>query len=399
VREINVAVISDLHCHHSRKFLKTETPLEHSHLSSDMLNMPIKDRPIYSLIDLLNKETPKQKFDFLLCPGDITHQVDLQGFISGWQHIKTLGRELGAEIVATLGNHDVDSRYNLYPHDVFYIARRMGSDFPFKTDNTTYDFWSDGISFIEFENVKLLVINTVKFHTNKDLAARGIMEDLQLEKIEAYLEKKPDDKIKIALCHHHPIPHTRGNLGSEDLIELGSELVDKLNKYQFDLLIHGHKHDPWLRYSHGTNETLPIFSAGSFSFKGPGMMSGARNTFHTIRIIKDGNNKALGHIKTWEFLPFNGWRLADSGDHYFPPHSGFGYNGRVDDLVTRTKEILQAGNGEFIPWSEFIKQLSDVEFLVPEECHQYRDKLRLSNIITNPEFPKLPEIIGKLYKS
>lgn len=395
--EITIAVVSDLHCHHSRKFRKEDIPSRFSYLNTDLVRMPSKDHPVQSLLKLLTTEE-HMTADYLLCPGDITNQVDVQGFITGWEFVKEIGEILRVEeqhIVATLGNHDVDSRYNICNDDVFKIAQSIGRNFPIADEGLTQEFWSKGYCFIENKDIRILVINSVKFHTNKDSAVKGKMDEKQIEGIETYLENHQDNKVQIAVCHHHPIEHARWNLGTEDTIELGGHLLDKLNYFKFDLLVHGHKHDPWLRYSQGNNDSLPIFSAGSFSATSNFMFNSAKNTFHIIKLIKEGKNKALGSIRTWEYLPSNGWRRADSGDQFFPPNTGFGFQGKLDDLVKKSIEIIDSGNGSFLNWHSFKKQLKDVSYLTPDECVEFRNKLSEEGIITNPELPKEPNIIGK----
>ncbi|MBN8672817.1 MAG: metallophosphoesterase [Chitinophagales bacterium] len=395
--DITIAIVSDLHCHHSKKFKKDDQATSFSYLTTDLPRVPWKYHPVEALFELFKSE-PDIKADYLLCPGDITNQVDVQGFITGWEYVREIAQKLQVKeesLIATLGNHDVDSRFNIYPDNVFKTAECIGRNFPFKNDSKTMEFWAKGYCFIEHEAVRLLVINSVKFHCNKEAAIKGKMDDAQIEGIDEYLKATKDEKIQIALCHHHPIEHARFNLGTEDTIEKGGELLEVLNYHKFDLLIHGHKHDPWLRYSQGNNDSLPIFSSGSFSATSNFMINSAKNTFHIIKITKEGKDQAMGTIKTWEYLPATGWRKADSGDHFFPQNTGFGFSGKIDDLIAKSIDIIENGNGAFLEWSKFVPQIQDVLYLTPDECVEFRDKLNDQGIVMFPALPKEPKMIGK----
>jgi len=393
--EVEIAVMSDLHCHHSQKFKKDNTAKNYSYLTTDKPRHPSTEHPVQSLSELITKTGIKS--DFLLCPGDITNMVDVQGFITGWDFVKEIGEVLKVKkenVLATLGNHDVDSRYNLFD-EVFDLAKTIGGGFPLNDDDLIKTFWAKGFCIAEREQLRILIVNSVYFHSNSEETVQGKINEWQLQEIEIELKKFSDEKIQVALFHHHPIEHSRQKLGVEDVIAHGGQLMDLLNKFNFDLAIHGHKHHPWLRYSPGTGNTTPIFSSGSFAATSSAMVTGSKNTFHKITIKKNSGQKACGHIETWEYLPNNGWRLAESGDPFFPMYTGFGFNGSIDDLVTRTRDIINKGNGEFLKWNDFIEQAEEINYLTPDESIEFRKKLSKEGIITNPELPKIPNLIGK----
>src|SRR5947207_1949563 len=74
--EMTIAVISDLHCHHS-----SQEPAE-SLLISDADRAPSSQHPVEALLDLIR--TNALQATALLMPGDFTNRVDRQGFHSGW---------------------------------------------------------------------------------------------------------------------------------------------------------------------------------------------------------------------------------------------------------------------------------------------------------------------------
>ncbi|MNQ70277.1 cyclic 3',5'-adenosine monophosphate phosphodiesterase [compost metagenome] len=382
---IKIAIISDLHCHPTNVNYKSET-----FLKSDLLRNNTFNHPVEALNDLI--ETNHINVDIVLCPGDFSNKADVQGFISGWDFVLEIAKKLKSEnIIATIGNHDVPSRdaENL---DILSIAKGIGKDFPIKNRTLLAEFWDNGFCLIEDDNFQILVINSVKFHSNQSEIDRGRLSDQQLNNIKEKLQGNSTDKIKIALCHHHPIPHERLNLGSQDLMILGSELVDLLNSHKFDLLVHGHKHDPWLRYSTGSN-SLPVFSAGSFSATEQIIFSDRRNTFHTVEISKKNGSKAQGIIETYEFYVGKGWEKS-SGKQSLPFITGFGSNVKTEVISNGIETLMSSQN--YLKWEDIKKQVSDLIYLTHQELVELEEQLLSKNIQVVPSFPSSPQYLIKL---
>src|SRR3546814_398838 len=100
--KLKLAIISDLHCHP----INMENDV--TYLPSDKLRSPSNDHPVESLLKIIKKEGIST--DYTLCPGDFTDKASVIGFISGWNYSLEIHRALNSkEIIATLGNHDVDS--------------------------------------------------------------------------------------------------------------------------------------------------------------------------------------------------------------------------------------------------------------------------------------------------
>src|SRR5436190_1217368 len=74
--ELSIAIVSDLHCHHS-----SQGPAK-SLLLTDSDRSPSSQHPVESLIELIKTESLKASI--LLMPGDLTNEVDRQGMLLGW---------------------------------------------------------------------------------------------------------------------------------------------------------------------------------------------------------------------------------------------------------------------------------------------------------------------------
>lgn len=383
---LTVTIVSDLHCHPSN------SEFDDTYLKSDLLRSPSLDHPVESLLELIKKENLTT--DLTLCPGDLTNKSNKQGFISGWEFILEIHRGLnGKELIATLGNHDLDS-FGKNSEYSYEIAKGIKKGFPYQDSNDCDRFWSKGCDFIEKENYRVLVINSSHFHYDKSSASSGKISDDALEFIQKYLNGNKDNKLFITLAHHHPIDHSRLKLGEEDKIVNSHNLLEILGKARVDLFIHGHKHDPLLRYHNclETNYQIPILSSGSFSSTSNISFSGQRNTFHKIDLVKEGGNFAKGRIKTWSFMPKSGWKIRHD-EEGFHSYTGFGF---IGDISLLAKEIIDyVGDKVLVKWLEIEDNSPDVKYLIPTQAFELTQILEENNLIFGGgELSQVPKYIG-----
>lgn len=380
MERIKLAIISDLHCHPEDSNC--------TYLKTDLLRSPSKNHPVESLLEIIDQE--KLESDLTLCPGDFTDKANVQGLISGWGFSLEIGSKLKSkEIIATVGNHDVDvyaknSNYSLK------TVRGIKRNFPFKNTTATNEFWANGYTFLEESNYRILVINSSHFHYNRESAANGEISLGALENIEAYLKMKNDDKVCLAMSHHPPISHPNKQLGEDDKIVNGAELLNVLGKYKFDLFIYGHKHDPFIKYDSTSN--IPLFSAGSFSAGTNIMFSGSRNAFHIIEIIKE-KGISKGKIDTWTFLPHKGWE-KNFDRSAFAPNTGFGSPLKPKEIVDIIKSKFSTCKS--IKWEDLIKQVEDIQYLLPNESEELTKILKQNNWLFDKHIWEGPKTIYNL---
>lgn len=383
-KKLRIAVVSDLHCHPSTKVDNNGRKIDATYLYSDLLRNP--EHPIESLTDLLKSE----EVDLILCPGDFTDQSDKQGFISGWNYALELKDHFKAdEIIATIGNHDVDSRNN-YSNYSIDIPKKIKKNFPFKDDDLRKNFWAKGFAFIEKENFRILVINSCHFHFNKNKSISGEVDNDLLKDVDDYLKVNTEDKIQLMMCHHHPIRHSMFNLGEEDEIINSENLLSLLRRYKFDLIVHGHKHNPLLRYCNPTNiNKIAIFSSGSFSSKTNLMHTGIKNYFHIIDIKK--NEEVKGIINSWTYQPQVGWQKNYDENSFMPPNTGFGSKKTISDIKNEIVGFLNNKTHE--KWENVRKQVSDIDCIIPEEAKAIHIELEEMNYALDKHISNYPTMI------
>lgn len=382
-KKIKLAIVSDLHCHPALSNFKEND----SYLLTDSLRK--NAHPIQSLENTLNN-----KVDLIICPGDFTNKSNKQGLISGWDYVRDIKEILKAkDIIGTIGNHDVDVYGNCSSYS-FENAKYIGKKFPVPDEAMRDIFWSKGCAFYEDESVRILVINSCHFHYTKTQAGHGEVDEIMLNYIKEYLEPIDDDKILIALMHHHPIDHSRQDLGEDDKIVNSENLLNILGKYNFDLIIHGHKHDPLLRYHNSTQNSkrLTIFSSGSFSATSNNLYCGARNFFHIIEIEKT-NIECFGKIFSWTYFPKQGWEKIYDEKSY-PPFSGFGNKMSIENIATSIEQKFS--NISYLKWNSIVNDLPMVEYLIPQELHTLHTLLKEKNIYTDTTLDNFPSIAFKI---
>ena len=391
IKRLKIAVISDLHCHPEQKEYSKNNTL----LFSDKLRLPTSEHPVENLLDIIEAE--KLKVDLVLSPGDFTHQSDKQGFFSGWSYVNEIARALKAgDVIATIGNHDIDSRHT-YSNYSFDIPKKISQSFPVNKQNLQH-FWDTGFTFIEETDFQILVVNSTHFHTHSEKdnpmenpVVKGKMDSAQIEQIEKHLKEKHDPKkIRIALVHHHPVQHARQELGEHDFIENGEAFLNVLGDYRFDLLIHGHKHDPWLRYSNTQNGyPLPILSSGSFSATNQILWINKFNYFHLIELIKDDETPAKGILETLTFKNRIGWK-KDRDDGFYP-YSGFGYLDNLQLIVEKVKAQFAATG--MLKWEMVLEQIPELQHLTPDKMDELDEKLASEKIILTSKIGVRPQYV------
>jgi predicted MPP superfamily phosphohydrolase len=388
---LRIAIISDLHCHPKRK---PEEGKDETYLLTDKLRVPSKDHPVDDLLQKISKNIIN-KVDLTLCPGDFTDRANVQGFISGWGFSLEIHRALESkEIIATVGNHDVDV-YAKHSNYTLEIAKGIKRGFPVEEEIAQDIFWSKGCVILERESYRILLINSAHFHYNKEAAKSGEVSDAMIEYVDDYLSKKNDNKIQIAMSHHHPIDHSRLDLGEEDKIHNADSLLNILGKYKFDLFIHGHKHDPLIRYQPitGYSYNLPIFGSGSFSSYSNFMYTGVKNVFHLVTLNKEKVCK--GEIDTWTFLPKVGWTQPDD-ESAFPVHTGFGCNMDVESIGKKIVQLM-SDKGK-LNWGDLIVKIPDLPYLLPEQGKLLQELLSKNNLLIDKPIRVRPTEIYNVAK-
>jgi predicted MPP superfamily phosphohydrolase len=389
---LKIVVISDLHCHQVAKY--PEELAKHgfekkqeSYILTDN-QLPISQDPFLSFKELVRKLKDRGETldsDILVNLGDFGNKSCPEGIKKGWEVTNEIAKLTNVKtVVSTVGNHDVDSR-NIFDSDSFKFIKKLDINiFPTNDKIQNELYWQNGFVITEYDKYRLLIINTVHNHINKTEAEHGLISNESLNLLEEELEKINDSKLGIAICHHSPMGHTRIGSNNTDLMFNGDQLIPLLDKYNFELIMHGHKHDPMIRYGGGSGDSSLVFSAGSFSAIKDILLPMGVNTFHIINLEIKGNARSTGIIDTWFFIPTQGWK-KNVPNPYFKNRVGFGNS---IDIKRKSQEILDwfintANKKQLNYINEFIPQFKEIEFLIPIDIERLHSELRRKRIIVS----------------
>ena len=389
---LKIAVISDLHCHQLAKYPEENAKpgyekKQESYILTDT-PLPTYQDPFLSfkeLIRRLNDKGENLDSDILVNLGDFGNKSCPEGIKKGWEVTKEIAKLTNVKsIVSTIGNHDVDSRKVFGPDSFNFIKGLDINVFPTNEKSQNELYWENGFVITEYDKFRLVIINTVHNHTDKKEAEHGLISNESMNLLEEELEKINDSKLGIAICHHSPMGHSRIGSKNTDLMFNGDQLIELLDKYNFEIIMHGHKHDPMIRYGGGSGDSSLVFSAGSFSAIKDILLPMGVNTFHIINLEIKENARSTGIIDTWFFIPTKGWK-KDVPNPYFISKVGFGNS---IDIKRKSQEILDwfintANKKQLNYLNEFIAQFKEIEFLIPIDIERLHSELRRKKIIVS----------------
>ncbi|MCC4115348.1 metallophosphoesterase [Aromatoleum toluclasticum] len=386
---VTFALLSDLHAAPRSSDPKgTEVKLY-----SDGDSFGQHDSPLSSLYELINREGLTA--DFVICPGDMTNRADGGALKFVWDQLHKLRETLGAQqVIATVGNHDVDSR----GHDVGTIPRealmRLVPRFPIPVDALADHFWAHGYFMTTIGAVRFLVLNSSWLHEHRDELERGAVTSYTLEKLRRDLDGHPPAKFNVAVCHHHPHVHSELDLGS-DIMHNGQKLLDVLSGNGAWLVIHGHKHHPKVELAQGEFQQPIVLACGSFS----GRLEGAnatvsRNYFHMVHVEHVGEDAELrGVVESWNWVSGLGWERYGNANSTFPSRLGFGFEGSIPQLVRAVAESM--GTHQLKRWEEMVKLQPDLAHLTPRKLNALCSTLQSKyNILIARDETGLPSELG-----
>lgn len=362
-----IAIVSDLHAYDQLGANDKTAP---SYLwINNPENIPLRN-PVKGLIELIRREHVTA--DLILCPGDLGDKARPAGIEYGWKAVHDIGKELGATYIAgTVGNHDIDSRYGYSDHDPKGYLQTLDPPFPLPTELDNDHFWSRNFVAIENSQYRLIVLNSCAFHGGKESEAHhGRVSERTREQIRHYLERSTIRPINMLLCHHHPHKQTELDLENYDEMAGGQILLELLGSSASGewLIIHGHKHHPKISYASGTTASTPVvFSAGSLSATlYPSMASRTRNQFYIISLPYSKYDKygLIGTFDSWDWVIGFGWQRANFCNGSLPGHGGFGFRGKMSQLLSKIDDVITSG---YMAWDEFVNKVPEVEYLLPDD--------------------------------
>lgn len=342
LRQINLIHISDLHFGNNHQF---QAPV------TQMSDRP-KDDGYPRLSEKLTEDLRAQNLEgpVLLCAsGDFAERALLGEFEAAEHFLNEMFDTEFSDFVLSAQNTFVVAGN----HDVSYAEPDVGPrcqqwtefynrifDTRFRRENPL-DMCNAHDLIDEYGCVVVTLNSSIFVEKGTPDEARGRLGIQQLARIEKQLEdfdrERLDKCIKICMIHHHPvlIPQLAESGRGYDAVTEAGELLQILKRFNFHVVLHGHKHNPFtftddIEAATTTGDPHPIFfscagSVGSSELPGDGV-SNCYNIV-TIKYHPDGDQfrvrcetrmlTTLNENGTKRLPPNWGWQSAKVYDSFF----------------------------------------------------------------------------------
>lgn len=370
---INFLVVSDIHGFDGTRAEFKSAP---SWLDISVPAVGLRN-PIVGLSELLRDRGLTA--DYLICCGDLGHQAFPPAIQNVWSTLHTLKQERRIPIIlATAGNHDLDSRYIYNLFDARGHLQGLHPAFPDSDDARANEFWAQHFTVYEFDNVRLLLLNSAAYHGYQDEFRHGRLAASTIDRIRTRLQKTSTKPLNICICHHHPERHAGVPVGDYSEMKGGAQLTALLSSAEFGswLVLHGHIHFPDISYAHGGSSSPILFSAGSLSAKlypeyGPTVRNQAYLLSFSLVDVKQFG--LCGGFMSWDWTDGMGWSDA-SANSGLPAFGGFGYRTNPAPLAQKIADEIKTA--QRLSFDQLSSQLPELRYLIPQDLRNLLEILK-----------------------
>lgn len=375
-QKVRVAILSDLH------FSEDPKSIDKTHAITSKATVKKQD-PISDLYDLISDK--KLSADILLCPGDITLAASVGGLNAAWEAVNKTGTILGCrEIVATTGNHDLESRETFAAPDILDSLKALRPNYPNpKADELErLRYFANHHMEVVLDDVRIISLNTCATHARGEVEYKhGRITDRVIEEISARISQGGEYLVNIILCHHHPAKHPDLSEISQDYSEMsqGAKFLQMLDdSKQCWLVVHGHKHSPRLTYSNGSSAAPIILSAGSLSaVLSPVHFPATTNQFYIVEFDRSDLDSfgLTGTVDAWDWAKGAGWTEAIY-DHQRTNRisKGTGFGVRINHAELAA-QIAKSITPPAAAWPTLLKLFPKIKYLLPRDLFLLLDTL------------------------
>jgi predicted phosphodiesterase len=377
-------VLSDIHAddHSFEVPLGPDAPRS-QHGRSSWIDFADPDRCLVDPLETFQSliHTNGIRADYLVVPGDICDKANGKALRAAWAKLNEIADHLGgAEIVATAGNHDLDSRYRHHPYDPRNVLRALQPSFQTSTEPDINAYWANGLAILQRDNIRFVLLNSCAYHgSGENELNYGRIDELTLDAFRRRLEEPTPFVFNVLLCHHSPIPFPVVGSDPQDHMRNGQNLVQALNNdNKLWIVIHGHRHAARIWWGPGDFSSPVLLAAGAMGARIPAPYNlRVRNQVHFVELFSNVSPdiQVGGTIQTWDYVVDFGWEKALPLDG-LPAQCGFGHRGNPSVLAGRVQSAFESHGGP-IPWQLVQEEVPEIAFLTPHSYKAFVDRLEL----------------------
>lgn len=286
----------------------------------------------------------------------------------------------GAKVIATVGNHDIDTQALHLPNGVADGILEHCQDHPVQSPDARRQYWDTRVTETLGPTWRVVVVNSTVM---RRLAAgerdTGLLDDRALACVKACFPGPPR-QVNVLLCHHHPMKWPRLNPTDYSEMIQGPDLVQALDDDGSGwMVIHGHRHQPYLEYLPGGGDATVRLACGSVGARLDGELAGhVRNQVHMVEFHLDAATKlgwsTAGRVTSHTWRPTTGWELAAAGDG-LPAKAGFGLKASPAALARRLADHLAASNVPALERDEMLAVEPGLPYMLPPDARKLAKEL------------------------
>jgi predicted MPP superfamily phosphohydrolase len=373
-----------------------------SYVSSYSSSSSGRKDPISDLYRIVKEEDAY--FDYVLCAGDIADRSNPNSMTYVWERLNKLASDFEKPLIATVGNHDLDSRYKENKWDPRGYVMSLEPRIPYNNRQKYLEYWAENFSIITDDHVNIVSLNTAAYHGGGENASaeleHGRVSDATLSKLASSLSNIDNRPINILLCHHHLIKGDQGDVQLAGQTRGGEKLVQALEATGKPwVIIHGHKHVPDLFYGHGGANSPIVLGCASFSAQvNTDAQNKSPNQVHLLRCDPDAADSLgldlAGEVLSWTWQPGVGWKRSQ-GDAGLPHEAGFGYRGSVRVLAAQLDAAVAQADVPHMSWREAITKVPLLARVLPTDFVSLERELGSRNMALLRERNGGPAQIGR----
>lgn len=408
---MRIAILSDLHafCSDSRREVGGKKPPPPSLIDFSAPQRKANIDPLIGFSQLFDRGEIEYP-DLFIVAGDLGDKADTQAIRSVWAELMQLAkRRAGVLLLATCGNHDLDTRHQQNRFDPRGYLRTLEPSFPYpdveKHSINQLEYWANNFSVLEGCNYRILNINSCAFHgfgpDAEPELEHGRVSDITLDKIEEHLKLAfgaAPHKHNICLFHHHIKPVSTDTFEDRSVMKGAERLTDMLSRADLGewFIIHGHRHRSNLFHAGGNSGPI-VLSCASFAATRTGDENNPTpNQFYIACFDEPKAGKSArvsGSLNAWNWTPSIGWQSKTSIPGGLPVMSGFGFRGYIPDLAGKIAEVVR--DNKRIQWSELIESFPDVSRLIPSDTESLVTTLETQGLAVTRADGCLLELVVK----
>ncbi len=337
--------------------------------------------------------------DYLAIPGDVSEAAQPAELRLATALIRDISECLSVPMSRVLfvpGNHDVDwsvlsiddptgtrfrrtQRYDTLRDPETLFPTVMGGSQGTLLDDPHFVLWQD-------DALVAVGYNSAWHDEPSEEVHHGLVSERHLEGLDVQLGRLGlmEDKLKLFLVHHHPVPYRNPIPDEPDfsIMTNASSLLRLLAKHRFDLLIHGHQHVPcFSTYIIDSAFPLAILCSGSFSLRLDPRWSGyVNNQFHLVHVEgrEDEDHHIFGEVVSWTYLSAHGWVPSERHNGMIHRES-FGTYVLPEKVISTLRpfliECFESRDLDYVEWAEIVERFPKYRHLPAGRVVEALDRL------------------------